>query len=111
MGGGGGGGGGALAVLEVTSVEADVHSSDELVTESSRSRSRSRSRRRPMPMPRGVSSTSEHHSSLPSRTERGEGEEGPPTMLSSFAMVIKTSEKGKNDKRHQHDEISVTGIS
>jgi hypothetical protein len=109
MGGGGGGGGGALAVLEVTSVEADVHSFDELATESSRSRSRSR--RRPMPMPRGVSSTSEHHSSPPSRTERGEGEEGPPTMLSSFAMVITTSEKGKNDKRHQHDEISVTGIS
>jgi hypothetical protein len=62
------GGGGALLVLDVTSVDADVHSLDELLAGL-------------------VSSTSsEHHPSPFSRTERGEG--SSQTTLSSFAMMM-----------------------
>jgi hypothetical protein len=64
-------GGGALLVLDVTSVDADVHSLDELAGLVSSTSSTS-------------STSSEHHPSPLSRTERGEG--SSPTSL-SFAMM------------------------
>jgi hypothetical protein len=63
-------GGGALLALDVTSVDADVHSFDELAGLVSST----------------STTSSEHHPSPLSRTERGEG--SSPTSLSSFAMMM-----------------------
>jgi hypothetical protein len=74
-------GGGALLglVLDVTSVDADVHSFDELAGLVS-------------------SMSSEHHPSPLSRTERGEG--SSPTLLSSFAMMMKVMHHTRRSEKN-----------